>query len=758
MGGSAGSASSFGALLRRHRTVAGLTQEELAERSGLSVRAISDLERGRTSRPYRGSVASLARALGLDDATLAELVRAARAKATGMTFVRPDAPRQLPAALPHFAGRAAEAGVLDRLLEETAGVVMISAIGGMAGVGKTALAVHWAHRVADRFPDGQLYVNLRGFDPSASPIAPELAIRGFLGAFGIPTERIPTEVDAAASLYRSTLAGKRSLIVLDNARDAAQVRPLLPGGPGCLVLVTSRSTLGGLVADGARLLSLDVLTADESRDVLARRLGPERVTAEPDAVAELIAVCDRLPLALAVVAARAAMRPQFSLASLATELRDARSRLAALDAGDPAASVPAVFSWSFHQLSPAAARLFGLLGVHPGPDVSVVAAASLAGVSRGDARGLVAELRDAHLLMEQLPGRFGLHDLLRAYANELAEADPERDQATRRMLDHYLHTACAADRLANQWWQAPIIVAPPDAGVTVEDLPDRPAAMDWLTAEEQVLLACVNVAAEHGFDAYAVQLAYALRDFLFLAGYWHDLVSVQLTALAAAERLGDRVGLAAAHRAAGAAYTRLDRADEALMHLRAAIDLLGQLGDPAGKARALLTVGDVLNRQGDHRAAALSAHEALELFQQAGDRLGQARAVNNVGWSHGLLGEYEKELHYCQLALALNREINDTAGEAYTLDSLGHAHHHLGNLTEAVTCYRRAIECSRDSGDYQCVADALDRLGDVYWALADADAARGAWSQAAAIMDDVHYAGVAKVRAKLERAAPTEGH
>ena len=237
--------------------------------------------------------------------------------------------------------------------------------------------------------------------------------------------------------------------------------------------------------------------------------------------------------------------------------------------------------------------------------------------------------------IEQSPGRFGLHDLLRAYANELAEADPERDQATRRMLDHYLHTACAADRLANQWWQSPIIVAPPDTGVTVEDLPDRPAAVDWPTAEEQVLLACANVAAEHGFDAHAVQLAYALRDLLFLAGYWHDLVSVQLTALAAAERLGDGVALAAAHRAAGAAYTRLDRAEEALMHLRAAIDLLGQLGDPAGKARALLTVGDVLNRQGDHRAAALSAHEALELFQQAGDRLGQARAFNNVGWSHG---------------------------------------------------------------------------------------------------------------------------
>jgi tetratricopeptide (TPR) repeat protein/transcriptional regulator with XRE-family HTH domain len=744
--------SAFGALLRRHREAVGLTQEELAERSGLSVRAISDLERGRTSRPYRRSVASLAGGLGLDDDAAADLLRTARRRTAAGSFARLDVPRQLPAALPNFTGRADETKALDELLEETAGMVVICAISGMAGIGKTALAVHWARRVAERFPDGQLYVNLRGFDPSGSPTPSEQAIHGLLAAFGIAAEQMPSDIDAAASLYRTTVAGRRLLILLDNARDAAQVRPLLPGTPGCLVLVTSRHTLAGLVADGARLLSLDVLTTDESRQFLIRRLGPARIAAEPDAVIELIAACARLPLALAVVAARAAVRPEFSLATLAAELQDARLRLSALNTGDPSTSVPAVFSWSFQQLSAGAARMFRLLGVHPGPDVSAPAAASLAEVSREEARTLLAELCAGYLLTEHVAGRFTFHDLLRAYACQLAKTDPEHDEAIYRMLDHYLHTAYQADRLTNPYWD-PANLDAIRSGVCPEELADRGAAVQWLTAEEQVLLASVYLAAAHGLHAHALQLADVIRGFLIHRGHWHDLLSSRLAALAAAQCLGDRVGLARANSGAGLACVELDQPDKALVHVRAADVLFSELGDLSGKARNLFAISELFSRQGDHLSALQERQRALELFRRAGDQLGQAWALNNIGWVHGLLGRYDKALQYCQQAVGLHQQIGDTAGEAYTVDSLGYARHQLGQFEEALACYQRAINLNRETSNYRLHAEMQHHLGDTHWALGDADAAREAWSHAAVALDETRPFEAEQVRAKLHRAA-----
>jgi DNA-binding SARP family transcriptional activator len=339
--------------------------------------------------------------------------------------VTPWVPRQLPAAIAAFAGRESELTALARILDsagrQAAGTVVISAIGGTAGVGKTSLAIHWAHQVADLFGDGQLYMNLRGYGPAGSPATPAEAIRAFLAALGMPPERIPPDLDAQAGLYRSMLADRRMLIVLDNARDEQQVRPLLPAGQGCLVIVTSRHQLVGLAAnDGASLLTLDVLSRGEATQMLTARLGAPRAAAEPEAVGEIVGLCVRLPLALAVAAARAEAQPRLSLAALAGELRDAHSRLDALDAGDPATSVRAVFSWSTEQLSPAAARMFRLLGVHPGPDVTASAAASLAGLELPKARALLRELSRVHLLAEPTPGRYTCHDLLRAYAIDQA--------------------------------------------------------------------------------------------------------------------------------------------------------------------------------------------------------------------------------------------------------------------------------------------------------------------------------------------------
>jgi DNA-binding SARP family transcriptional activator len=354
--------------------------------------------------------------------------------------------RQLPTAPSHFAGRSAELQALTRLVNggaDAGGTVMISAISGTAGVGKSTLAVYWGHQVADEFPDGQLYVNLRGFGPSGPPVTSAEAIKGFLAAYQVPSAAVPPGLDTLAGLYRSMLAGTRTLIVLDNARDVDQVRPLLPASPGCLVLVTSRNQLAGLVGnEGARLLTLDVLPEAEAHELLVSRLGPSQVTAEHDAVSEVARLCAGLPLALGIAATRAAARPDFALTALAAELRDGEGRLDALDTGDATGSLREVFSWSHQQLSHSAGRLFRLMSVHPGPDMSVQAAASIAGIAVPDAQRALAELSNASLVAERSPGRYGCHDLLRTYAAEQAtdcDGDVEVRAAMNRMLDHYRH-------------------------------------------------------------------------------------------------------------------------------------------------------------------------------------------------------------------------------------------------------------------------------------------------------------------------------
>jgi DNA-binding SARP family transcriptional activator len=353
-------------------------------------------------------------------------------------------PRQLPTAPPHFAGRAAALQTLTKLVNgagDADGTVMISAITGTAGVGKTTLAVYWGHQVAGEFPDGQLYVNLRGYGPTGPPVTSAEAIKGFLAAYQVPSTAVPASLDTVAGLYRSLLAGTRTLVVLDNARDVDQVRPLLPASPGCLVLVTSRNQLAGLVAnEGARPVRLDVLPEAEAHELLVSRLGSSRVRTEHDAVAELARLCSGLPLALGIAATRAAARPDFALTALAAELRDGRGRLDSLDTGDAAGSLREVFSWSHQQLSHSAGRLFRLMSVHPGPDMSVQAAASIAGIAVPDAQRALSELTGASLVAERSPGRYGCHDLLRTYAAEQAtdcDGDVEVRAAMHRMLDHY---------------------------------------------------------------------------------------------------------------------------------------------------------------------------------------------------------------------------------------------------------------------------------------------------------------------------------
>jgi DNA-binding SARP family transcriptional activator len=665
-------------------------------------------------------------------------------------------PRQLPAAVSCFTGRDAELAALASLLgpgpETATPTLVISAIGGTAGVGKTALAVHWAHQVAGRFGDGQLYVNLRGFDPSGTPAAPEAAIRGFLDALGVPPGQIPPGPEAQAGLYRTLLADRRMLIVADNARDEQQVRPLLPASPGSLVLVTSRSQLGGLAAaNGARLISLDVLSHGEAVQLLAARLGAARAAAEPAAVDQIASLCAHLPLALTVAAARAAARPGFALAALADELADSAGRLDALDTGDPAASVRVVFSWSTRQLSDEAARMFRLLGLHPGPDIAVPAAASLAAIAEPDARRLLRELARAHLVTEHVPDRYAFHDLLRGYAAEQArhtDSQDDLDAAVGRVLDHYLHTAAPAARLLIPS-KEPVVLAPPRPGAAAGQPANDQQAMAWFEAEHEVLLAAVALAAGSGFDSHAWQLPWAMGSFLQIRGHWQEWAATGRTALAAATRLGDTAAQAVSSRLMAMACTELGDHDQARGHYSGSLTLYQRLGNRLGQAKIHQNLGMLAGRQGRYADALGHSEQALRLYQAIGDKGGEAEALNNVGWYHGLLGDYQQARTFCRQALTLSAAAGHHWTEGDAWDSLGYAEHHLGNLAEAAACYQRALSLHRESGDRFGEAEALTHLGDTRHAASELAQARQAWQQALAILDDLQHPDAGQVRAKL---------
>lgn len=665
----------------------------------------------------------------------------------------PTAPRQLPAPPPHFAGRAAEMDALGRMLDGTAGV-LVSVIGGSAGVGKTALALRFAHQVSERFPDGQLYVNLRGFDPVGPPVTPADAIGGFLTALGVDPRRIPADLAASAALYRSLAASRRLLILLDNARDAEQVRPLLPGGDGCLVLVTSRSRLTGLVAsEGAQPLALDLLSEDGARQLLDLRLGTARTHAEPEALTELITLCARLPLALSIAAALAVIRPTLTITALVAELRDARGRLNALDTRDAASSVRAVFSWSLADVSPAAGALFRLVGVHAGPDISAPAAASLAGVPLAEVERALQELLCVRLIEEQIPGRFTFHDLLRAYAAEQAAQHDSlavRRAGVLRVLDHYVHTAHAADRLLIPA-RDPIRLDAPAAGSHPEVPAGREQALAWFQREHRVLLAAVRTAAEEGFGTHAWQLAWAMTTFLDRQGHWADLTAVQGAALVAAERAEDLLGRAHARRQLGRVRISAGSYAAAEPYLLRAIAEFSQAGDRVAAARTRLDVAQALEGQCLYQDAIAHALRALGEFRAAGHQTGQARALNGIGWCYAQLGSHEQSLTYCQQALDLHRERGYRGGEAATLDSLGYAHHHLGNDADAVECYRRSIAISQEEGDRYGEADGLSHLGDVFGDSGEMDEAYELWRRALLILTELGHPGAKAVQLKLEK-------
>ena len=690
-----------------------------------------------------------------------------RPRAEGMVT---PVPAQLPLDAPGFSGRHEELGILQAMLPtksagsaeaESGQTVPIVVISGTAGTGKTALAVRFGRHVAKRFPGGQLYVNLRGLDPATPPMESAEALRFFLGSLGVPPYRIPADTEGRSALFRSLLDGKRMLIVLDNARDGAQVRPLLPGSPGSLVVVTSRNEMTGLVAaEGAVPLTLDVLSYAEAREMLVRRLGQDRAAAEPEAADEIISSCARLPLALGIAVGRAASRPKRPLAELAAELRDARGRLDALQVGDAVTSVRAVLSWSYDQLSEPAARMFRLLGVHPGPDISLSAAASLAGMARASAGVALRELSRTHMVAEYLPARFTFHDLLRAYAADQAERhdpEPERRAAAHRVLDHYLYTAMAAAQRVSPH-RPPLRLAAAQPSVLPADAADKEQAIAWFDAEAPVLLALIAFADANGFDTHAWQIPWTLSPFFNRRGRWQDYVATQQTALAAARRLGDTLALAHTHYLLGNAQSHLEDYDAAASNIRQALDMFRELGDRANEGMVLNSLAAMLEKQEHYPEALAVALDALRMLKAAGHWWTQANLENGVGWLYAHLGQYDRALIHCQRALSLHRDSGHRAGTADTLDSLGYVYLHLGDIAQAKAHYTKAIEAYREISSSFGEGNSLAGLGDALLAEGDLGAAEAAWRESVTVLDRLPHPLADEVRARLRALDGQDGH
>ena len=698
-------------------------------------------------------VVAIVRALGLDESA-ADRWRAAwfRVQGAAKTGGPAGVFRQLPADLATFTGRADDLAMLFKLTAATesgAGTaIRICAIDGMAGVGKTQLAVHAAHRLvrAGRYLDGQLYVNLRGFDDERPPADPSAVLEGFLRQLGVPAQQIPEETDGRAAMFRDRLHDKNVLVLLDNAADERQVRDLIPAGPGCLVLITSRRSLAGL--DGAHLLSLDVFSAGEALDLLARVVGAERVAAEPDAAAAIVAQCGCLPLGVALVAARLRSRPTWSLAGLQERLDD--HLLAELVAGER--GIAAAFALSYRHLTDEQRRMFRLLGLHPGADIDVSAAAAVAGLDRRGAERLLEALLDANLLQQRVVGRYSFHDLLRVYARNRLRAEtsePDRTTATTRLLGYYLASAANADRCLNPARQD-LTLDPAAEFCAPMEFPDQPAAWQWCDTEYGNLLAAVRLAADSGRHAVCWQLPVVLSTYFRHRARRHDWVSALQIGLDSADALDDRAARTWVLARLAIACTELGLLHEALDHYPPLLAMLREAGDRQGE-HAALTNRAVTHALLDQPEKALEGLEqALRVQRLIGHRPAQGITLANLGKIHLRLGNPDQAIACCQEAMEIYEETGQHHLSTNAFNTIGEAHRELGRLTEAEAFHLRALAASRDLGARAFEAGSLVQLGRTMRRKGDLAAAIDYFSRAHVIYVDIADPMAGDVLAMIE--------
>jgi tetratricopeptide (TPR) repeat protein/transcriptional regulator with XRE-family HTH domain len=815
-------ALSFAGLVRQLRAGTGLTQEELAEAAGLPVRTLSDLERGVARTAHKDTALLLAGALGLTDPVRGLFVAAARGKAPAedvLAALPQDAPgafaaaptrrlprdiavpggaaaatRTLPRDLISFTGRLRELGELVAAAATTGGVVGIHAIGGMAGVGKTAFAVHAAHQLADRFPAGQIFLPLHGHTPGQQPVDPADALASLLLTAGVPTAQIPPGLEPRMALWRDRLAERQLLLVLDDAASSEQVIPLLPGTGGSLVLVTSRRHLSAL--EDATAISLDTLPPGEAAALLVRLAGRPGLSPDDAAVGEITRLCGYLPLAIGMVARQLHHHPAWSAAARAAELAAARDRLELMATEN--LSVSAAFNMSYAELTSDQQRLFRLLGLHPGADVDGYAVAALDGTDLAAARRGLEALYDQYLLTEPAQGRYRMHDLIRAHARALAyrlDTGGDRDQAIARLLDYYQHTAALADALLARQPRASAAPADGTGPTAVPAFADREQALAWVRAERANLLGCLDHVTGTEQHARVIALTAGLAGLLRHDGPWAEALTRHATALRAAQHIGDRPGQAGALLDLGLVWWTTSDYPPAVRDLQEALgicrdlgDQLGQanalailgyvwrdtgdypvavrdlqealgicrdLGERRGQGNALIFLGDVRRRAGDDQGAIRDLQEALGIYHDLGNRQGQANALTFLGDLRRRAGDYPGAARDLEEALGLYRDIGDRGGEVEALNLAGTLHRDGGDLRQTESCHQQALDLARQIGSSWDEAHALAGLGRCALAAGHAARAEDMLRQALEIFQRIGTAEATEVSAELEALTDT---
>jgi tetratricopeptide (TPR) repeat protein/transcriptional regulator with XRE-family HTH domain len=723
----------FAGVLRELRRRARLTQQELADAAAVSLRTVSDLERGVAVTPQKETIRLLADALRLIGLERVEFERAARGRsrpsASEAAVTAAAAMRSLPRDIGSFTGRQQELEQLAKAALTLGGVVSIHAIGGMAGVGKTAFAVHAAHRLAGQFPGGQLFLALHGHTPGQQPVDPAAALASLLLAAGVPPAQVPPEAGARMALWRDRAANRPLLLVLDDAASSAQVEPLLPGAGGSLVLVTSRRRLSAL--DDATAISLDTLPPGEAAALLVRLSGRGALTSGDPAVAEVTRLCGQLPLAIGMMARQLRHHPAWTVAGRAAELASARDRLALMETEN--LSVAAAFDLSYANLSHSQQRLFRRLGLHPGPDIDGYAAAALDGTSLAEARRGLEQLYDQYLLTEPAQGRYRPHDLIREHARALAgrlDPDDDQDAAVTRLLGYYRHTGTVAyTRLRGRARPGPAADGGP---VPVPPLSDLDEALTWARTERAGLLACLDHAAAAGQQAMVAGLTVGVGAVLLCDGPWSDAIILHTAATRAAREAGDQLGEANALSDLGTVCRKTNDYPAALRAHEQALARYRDLGERLGQAQALADLGEVLLLTDDYPAAVQALEQALGLFRALGDQFGQARALNTLGGLWRLTGDYPAAAQAFQQALAICDDTGWRFGQGNVLNGLGGVWRQTGDYPAAAEAFRRARGVFRELGDRFGEANALLRLGEVLTVTGDYPAAAQALDEAPA--------------------------